>query len=162
MQVVLSQMWNHAALKLNEKPLQRQSVVAEFDDRGHRLDHRPRLENTYRLGPDPEETFKPHLVKPIMENILQDHLKGQVYNQPACRKLCKKVAGKIKLAMKAYEGISKRYKFVSQVSIGENRKQGVQVASRCLWNAATDNFASAAFTSDELFAVAVLYAVYMD
>ena len=35
-----------------------------------------------------------------------------------------------------------RYKFVVQVVMGENKAQGVRVASRCLWNPETDNYAT--------------------
>lgn len=33
-----------------------------------------------------------------------------------------------------------RYKLVVQVTIGESKHQGAFIASRCLWNPATDNY----------------------
>lgn len=38
-----------------------------------------------------------------------------------------------------------RYKIVVQAALGEKRKQGARVASRCLWDINTDNYASYSF-----------------
>jgi hypothetical protein len=38
-----------------------------------------------------------------------------------------------------------RYKFVAEVTICEAKGQGVRMASRCLWDTATDSCASASF-----------------
>lgn len=40
-----------------------------------------------------------------------------------------------------------RYKVVVQVTLGQMRDQGVRVASRCLWDTAHDNYASASFSN---------------
>ncbi len=36
-----------------------------------------------------------------------------------------------------------RYKVVVQVILGQSKHQGVKIASRCLWDTDTDNYASA-------------------
>jgi tctex1 domain-containing protein 2 len=38
-----------------------------------------------------------------------------------------------------------RYKFVVQVTVGENNGQGVRVASRCYWDEDTDDVAFVSF-----------------
>ncbi len=38
-----------------------------------------------------------------------------------------------------------RYKFVVQVVIGEQRGEGVRMASRCFWDSDSDNYASETF-----------------
>lgn len=38
-----------------------------------------------------------------------------------------------------------RYKIIVQVVLGEMKNQGVRVASRCLWDTDTDNYASVSF-----------------
>ena len=38
-----------------------------------------------------------------------------------------------------------RYKYVVQVTLGEVKKQGVRVASRCLWDTDNDNYSSYSF-----------------
>jgi len=39
----------------------------------------------------------------------------------------------------------KRYKYVVQVTLGEVKKQGVRIASRCLWDTNNDNHSSYSF-----------------
>ncbi len=40
-----------------------------------------------------------------------------------------------------------RYKVVVQVVLGQNKHQGVKIASRCLWDTETDNYASFSYTN---------------
>ena len=40
-----------------------------------------------------------------------------------------------------------RYKIIVQVTIGELKDQGIRVASRCLWDVATDNYTSVSYTN---------------
>jgi tctex1 domain-containing protein 2 len=51
---------------------------------------------------------------------------------------------------------------VVQVALGENRAQGVHVASRGLWDADTDAFASFAFKSDTLWCTALVFGLYVE
>lgn len=43
-----------------------------------------------------------------------------------------------------------RFKIIVQTTIGQLRDQGVKVASRCLWDPNTDNYASAYYTNVSL------------
>jgi len=43
-----------------------------------------------------------------------------------------------------------RYKYMVQVIVGENKGEGVQIGSRCLWDSATDNMATESTTSVSL------------
>lgn len=40
-----------------------------------------------------------------------------------------------------------RYKFVVQVYLGQQKSQGVRVASRCLWDHDTDDYCSVSFSN---------------
>lgn len=40
-----------------------------------------------------------------------------------------------------------RYKIIVQTTVGQMRNQGIRVASRCLWDLNTDNYASASYTN---------------
>jgi hypothetical protein len=40
-----------------------------------------------------------------------------------------------------------RYKIIAQVLIGEQRGEGVRMATRCLWDAEADNYATQTFMS---------------
>lgn len=55
-----------------------------------------------------------------------------------------------------------RYKLATYVVVGENLQQGVRVASRCLWDAETDGYATFHYRSDALFCTAILFAVYTE
>jgi len=55
-----------------------------------------------------------------------------------------------------------RYKLVFQASFGENMGHMVRSASRCLWDADTDNCASASWTNGRVYAVAMCFALYYE
>ena len=54
-----------------------------------------------------------------------------------------------------------RYKFMVQCVVGEQRGEGVRIGCRTLWDNDTDCYASATFISDEIFASATAYAMYL-
>ncbi len=55
-----------------------------------------------------------------------------------------------------------RYKIVVQVVLGQNKHQGVKVASRCLWDTENDSFASATFTNETLWATVMVFGLYTE
>lgn len=57
---------------------------------------------------------------------------------------------------------SNRYKIVVQVTIGQMKDQGVRVASRCLWDTATDNYTSVQFKNQSLWCSAMVFGVYTE
>lgn len=54
----------------------------------------------------------------------------------------------------------KRYSFLVQVIIGEQKGQGVKAASRCFWDNDTDSYAEAYHLTPSLFCVAIAFGVY--
>jgi len=55
-----------------------------------------------------------------------------------------------------------RYKIIVQVTVGQCNDQGIRVASRCLWNTETDNYASTSFVNKTLFCNVIIFALYTD
>ena len=55
-----------------------------------------------------------------------------------------------------------RYKLIVQATFGENMGHMVRSASRCLWDASTDNSASAHFMNGRVYAVAMCFALYFE
>ncbi len=55
-----------------------------------------------------------------------------------------------------------RYKIVVQVVLGQNKQQGVRVATRCLWDTETDNYASYTFTNESLWCTAMVFGLYTE
>jgi hypothetical protein len=51
---------------------------------------------------------------------------------------------------------------VVHVTIGERRWQTFSSCSRCLWDTATDGYASESFQNETLFCSAQVYALYFE
>ena len=66
-------------------------------------------------------------------------------------------------AVEAFKALKfDRYKIVTTVTLGQIADQGVRVASRCLMDQETDNFASGSYKNSSLFGVATVYAFYYE
>ncbi len=115
-------------------------------------------EPTYKTEPD--ETFSPGQIKVQMERVLGMYLNDVDYSGRECANLTMDLSNKIKATVKETAG--PRYKLVCSLMIGEKKGQGIQASSRCLWSTASDNSVTATFENDTIYAVATLYAVYMD
>ena len=55
-----------------------------------------------------------------------------------------------------------RYKIVVQSVVGQQKQQGVRVASRCLWDTDTDNFSTYTFTSDTLWCTVMCFGLWVE
>lgn len=75
--------------------------------------------------------------------------------------LSKNIADKIKEQIKCKLSIP-RYKLVTQVTIGQSKDQGVSISSRCLWDTATDNYATASFKNQHIWASAIVFGIYTE
>ena len=119
-----------------------------------------RLENTFRLGPEPENTFKPNLVQNAIKDVMTMYLKNFVYSADGSKSLGMTIASDIKSRVKKM-GFS-RYKIVCSIVLLQNKGQGAEIASRCVWNEATDSHASYTFTSPAVVAICNVHGVYFD
>lgn len=118
-----------------------------------------RWDNTYRL--EPRTKFLPNKVSGIIFQILRDALASKSYDPKTCVALASELCDKIKSAVKQLD--LPRYKIVSMVTIGQLvDKEGLRIASRCLWNPAFDSHASCSFKNSSLFAVGTVYACYFE
>jgi len=114
-------------------------------------------ENTYKMEPD--KSFSVAEVRAIILQHLQS-LESQKYDAKLCRELAKGMSNSIMSDLKML-GYS-RFKFVCSVTIGQNRGQGVRIASRFVWNTDCDKFVSESFKNETLFAVGVVFGVYKE
>ncbi|KAK2170005.1 hypothetical protein LSH36_5g15007 [Paralvinella palmiformis] len=127
----------------------------------HEGDGEPRYENTYRVEPKEDEKFMAKEVSAIIERVLDEKLSGVGYDATSCGRLCCSLSNIIR--SRIHENLElPRYKLVVHVAIGERKDQSLQVASRCLWNQATDRYASGSYQNRDLFAVATVYGMYFD
>jgi hypothetical protein len=101
----------------------------------------------------------------ILRDVVREALTGREYDAIGSKALCQELSMTVLDRVKADQKTSsaRRYKYVVMVSIGSVTEQpGVQVSSRSLWNATTDDFVSIEYTDETKYAVVVVYAVYFE
>jgi hypothetical protein len=91
---------------------------------------------------------------------LKAKLTDKGYKLESLNQWTKEIADDTKAALKNL-GKDKRYKFLVQVIIGENKGQGVRVGSRCFWDSDTDDCTWVSFMNESLFCLVAAFAVYL-
>ncbi|KAI4901562.1 hypothetical protein NFI96_011365 [Prochilodus magdalenae] len=89
---------------------------------------------------------------------VREQLSGESYDSERSAAVARTLSSRITDRLKDL-GLE-RYKLVVQVVIGEQRGEGVQMASRCFWDADTDSCAKDIYMNDSLFCVAAVFGVY--
>ncbi|XP_044531719.1 dynein light chain Tctex-type 5 [Gracilinanus agilis] len=137
------------------------STVSYVDEPSHRDDASHlavQMENTYQLGPS--KCFPVDAVKHILKDVLTNYLQEEKYEPELCRQMTKTIAEVVKARVK--DLMIPRYKLVVIIHIGQLNNQSLHIGSRCLWDDANDTFASFTFRNTSLFALATVYAVYLE
>ncbi|XP_052247358.1 dynein light chain Tctex-type 5-B-like isoform X2 [Dreissena polymorpha] len=119
-----------------------------------------RYENTYKTDPEKGQYFAPGKVEEMLKDTMEKKLKCVKYSPEKCRLITTELTAEIKSKVKALE--FPRYKIVCNVVMTENKRQGLEIASRCVWNHSTDNFASYTYRNATLIAMANVYGVYFE
>ncbi|XP_045243202.2 dynein light chain Tctex-type protein 2B isoform X1 [Macaca fascicularis] len=121
--------------------------------------------------------FRPSVVKDCIHAVLKEELANAQYSPEEMPQLTKHLSENIKDKLK--EMGFDRYKMVVQVVIGEQRGEGVlkdltlssavweeywlltfSMASRCFWDADTDNYTHDVFMNDSLFCVVAAFGCF--
>ncbi|KAF9426160.1 Tctex1 domain-containing protein 2, partial [Entomortierella beljakovae] len=97
------------------------------------------------LRPTFKQKFRPQVATKFMQQIIQTHLQGQLYQAEETQKLSKIIAEEIKAKLIELE--LGRYKYVVNVALGENLGGGARMDARCHWDQESDGFAQAFFTN---------------
>ena len=118
------------------------------------------LAPTYKLSPDPGKKFNPVIVEDLINKVLCDRLQEYEYSRFTAPKFTKVLTTLLNERMKEFD--FPRYRFVTNVLIIENKKQGISFASRCVWDYMADEYASGQFTRPTFIAVATIHGVYLD
>ena len=119
-----------------------------------------RLENTYKMKPDDDKTFSSWKVKVEVESILHDNLKDVKYDSKQCANLCRDLSQMIRNRIKDLGFV--RYRIISNVIIGQCLEQGLEFASRCVWDDKVDNHASVTYKNHSIFAIALIHGVFFE
>jgi hypothetical protein len=114
------------------------------------------VENSYRM--EPARRFGTGEVEGVIRGVLEQFLEGTRYDGARSGELTRLLADMIRERVKQRQYA--RYKIVSWVSICEKNDNNVRVASRGLWDATWDGFASVTFENESLYAIGNVYAIY--
>ncbi|XP_048205889.1 dynein light chain Tctex-type 5 [Perognathus longimembris pacificus] len=116
------------------------------------------MENTYQLGPT--KHFPVVTVNHILKDVLTNYLQEENYEPELCRQMTKTIAEVIKARVK--ELMIPRYKLVVIIHIGQLDGQSLLIGNRCLWDPKRDTVSSYVFRNTSLFALANVYAIYLE
>ncbi|XP_012876025.1 PREDICTED: tctex1 domain-containing protein 1 [Dipodomys ordii] len=116
------------------------------------------MENTYQLGPT--KHFPVVTVNHILKDVLTNYLQEEDYEPELCKQMTKTIAEVIKARVK--ELMIPRYKLVVIIHIGQLNGQSLLIGNRCLWDPKSDTVSSYVFRNASLFALANVYAVYLE
>ena len=121
-----------------------------------RMTHLP----TYRMEPREHERFYPAKVRAIIEQVIKGKLEGQEFDHQKHKQWAEAIVVEIKDQTKQLNIPS--YKIIVQCVIGQVRRQGVRVASKCLWDEANDNYASWTYENASLFCTGIVFGIYYE
>lgn len=116
------------------------------------------FENTYKMKPDEGCRFDADKVQKVLEVALAVHLADTKYNPATSGQLAQSLSDILRRKVK--DLIPPRYKLVCFVILGQINNQGMQIASRCLWDPENDSFASATFSNASVFAAVTVHGLY--
>jgi len=109
---------------------------------------------------EPKSKVSPTKIYETIENVMTERLAGLSYNPKFAGRISVSLAEQIKRAI--WDFIPERYRVIITVSLGELKDQGLQMASRCSWNHAVDDYICYNFRSPQMFCVATAYFIYKE
>jgi len=132
-------------------------------------------ENSYRLPEDEiHNKLKIHIVRQAAEHVIEDildtcnymedrpdeNLVARWQSKMTGSRLSLLVVREVKDKMKTL-GMD-RYKFVVNAIVGDVNRQGMRVASRCLWDENNDGSVTVTQKNNKHFVVCIIHAVYFE
>ena len=124
------------------------------------LDRNQPKENTYKMEPDEGKRFQVARVRGVIRDIMTSHLSEYKYESESAALLAQRMTQALNHRL---QGLNfPRYKFVSNVILGERCGQGINSCSRFLWDQKTDNFVTENFSGPNFFAISMVHAVYFE
>ena len=117
-------------------------------------------ENTYKMVPDEGTAFSCAKVQQSINNLFEEELRDLNYDHDLSTKLACELSEKVKDRVK--ELIFARHKVAVNVMVGQAADQGMEVASRCVWDHKTDNSVCVTYRNTNLFVIALIFGVYYE
>ena len=120
-----------------------------------------KLENTFRLEPQDTGKFNNQKVRDAIEEVVLFYMANtKEYHAQKCSQTSRYIAEEIKSKIKQL-GFN-RYKIVTNVVIGQDKDQGMEVASRCIWDTNNDDMAHYTYRKNDLYLLVLVYGVYFE
>ena len=94
-----------------------------------------------------------------MEKEIEKLLKHQKFDESKAKIWTNTLNKNIKQFLKNCEW--KRYKYIVQVFIGENKGQGIELGTKQLWDQNNDNISYANYINESLYCICIAYAIYV-
>ena len=136
------------------------NVRAKSDVSADNLRPQIQKENTYKMVPDEGSGFSVAKVRDAVAKLLEDECTDLTYDQDISSKLTCILAERIKDKVKEL-GFN-RHKIAVNLIVGQVGDQGIEVASRCCWNPATDNYSCVTYKNKTMMVVALIYGMYFE
>ncbi len=99
-------------------------------------------------------------MKKICEEVIESVLAGKQWNNEEETVWTVSITEKVKQRVRELN--YPRYKIVVQTVLAQAKNQGIRVASRCLWDTDTDNYASVQWSNDTLCATTMVFGAYTE
>lgn len=111
--------------------------------------------------PHPDAKFAVPAVERVIREVCEKMVgsdRPYVYeeSQALIKDLCAEIQQR--LVRLGYE----RYKLVTHATVTEAANQGIRIASRCLWDPETDNYAAYTYSSEYMHVSVAVFGVYWE
>lgn len=111
--------------------------------------------------PSPESKFSVPAVEKVMQAVCEALIgptREYVFEeaQPLIKELCSEIQQRV--VRLGYE----RYKLITHATVMEAANQGSRIASRCLWDPETDNYASYTYANEYMIVNVVVFGLYWE
>lgn len=136
------------------------SMRAKSDISADLIKPQVKKENTYKMTPDDGTQFSCPKVKQSINSLFEDELSDLDYDHDISSKLACELSEKVKDRMKEMNFM--RHKIAVNVMVGQAADQGMEVASRCVWDHKTDNSVCITYRNKNLFVIALIFGVYYE
>ncbi|XGW10536.1 hypothetical protein V3C99_012213 [Haemonchus contortus] len=108
------------------------------------------------LRPNQKEKFRSLNGEALLRSIAVELLADKIYSSE--ENLANNVAKVITERLKGLD--LSHYKYIVQVTMGEQYGQGLNIASQCVWDADCDGMAKYFYTNDSLWCSMVVFAIF--
>ena len=118
--------------------------------------------NTYQLGPLVEEEFVPSHMDKILAECVEEFFRdisGSAEVSGKSEEIARTLSEHVRTAVRT-KGRIPRHKIIVQSHVEIDIGQSSCIASKCMWDGATDNFSSMVFRRGDLVATVLVFALY--